>query len=437
MKTAELTRLRNALGAMTAELAKDDDADQAVLTRRIGDVEQIVKTLRADDDGDDDGEIKGLQAELAQLRKDVDAMVAEVREAKRLRSMPSPIVPGVYARTGLPMMRFSHPNLAKEFAEICQAIKLGGDRVKALTPSEGPEGGYLMPEAIDIELQRMVIEVGLIEQIAGPVPVTAGGFDIPCRLAGAIAYWKAAGATGTKSTPSFGRIKKPLETLIALCDVDIEFAEGAMINVGNYLATEMAWAMADERDKAAFLGDGAPDTYGGHIGILNSDRVTIVDMAGTMDAFTDLAYNDLVSLETAVWSGALANARFLAHRTIIALVKQLKDTANMPIWQPIAGNEPSNIIGYPYTRADRMRGTADSALSTTFMAFGDFRRGFRFGRYGSVAIDFSDAPGWTELQRSWRTYERVAMAVVGFTSAQITSHPELANPIAVLKTAAS
>ena len=342
---------------------------------------------------------------------------------------------GVFRGAQEPMgFRFSQPKLAKDFGLFCQ--KLYGGDTKGLTPLAGGSGGYLMPSPeIAAEVTRMAIAVGIAARIARAVPLGAGGFSQTRRLGGAVAYWKAAGQAGTTSSPSFGRLDMRPETLMALVDIDIELEQDSMVDLGNYLAGEFAYALAYKEDQAAFIGDGSP-TYGGITGILNSDRVTVVDMDTADDTFAEMDYADLIDMEAAVWEGALDNATWLFHRTVKALVKKLEDTAGSPVWQAGSYGEPPEIIGYRHHASGLMRGTAGSAASTAFMAFGDFRSGLYIGRRGPVAIDYSPAPNWTSLQNCWRAYERVSIAVNGFTAAEIAANADLANPIAVLKTGA-
>jgi HK97 family phage major capsid protein len=333
-----------------------------------------------------------------------------------------------------PQFRFSRPELAKDFGAFCQKL-YSGDK-KSLTPLSGGEGGYLLPSPeIAAEIVRMAATVGIAARIGRPVPMGAGGFGQTRRLGGAIAYWKTSGAAGTPSSPTFGRLDMRPETLMALVDVDIELEQDSMADLGNYLAGEFAYALAYKEDQAAFIGDGSP-TYGGITGILNSDRVTIVDMDAADEDFSDLTYADLVDMEAAVWEGGLDNAAWLFHRTVKALVKKLEDTAGHLIWQAGTLGEPPEIMGYRHYASGLMRGIAATDTETTFMAFGDFRSGLYIGRRGPVSIDYSPAPNWTNLQNSWRAYERVSIAVNGFTAAEIAAHPELANPISVLKTGA-
>ncbi len=367
------------------------------------------------------------------LEKEITARIK--LEKVRIASFSQPIAYR-HPTTKVLRFRFSSPDKARGFGEFCGKVfgnftGIGGD--KALTPATDAEGGYTIPDEWSSEIEIMIDTVGKARAIAGPIPLPAGTFKKARRLSGAIMYWKAPGATVPDSTPSYGQLTMSAETLMGLIDTDLEFEEDTMLNVGNYLATEFAYAFAGEEDRVAFVGTGIA-TDGGITGILNSTYVTTVTMDAGDVAFSNLAYDYLIDMEANVWEEALDNAFFLWHRTIKALAKKLKDTANRPIWQPAAGSEPDEIIGYPHIASGKMRGTADSAVSTTFLAFGDFRRGLLLGRRGQLRIDYSNIPNFKSAQGCWRALGRLDMAVQGFTAAEITANAELANPIVVLKT---
>ena len=334
-------------------------------------------------------------------------------------------------RSGRHRLGFSSPILARTFGEFCLKVMR-----RELTPVSDDLGGYAIPEPqIAAEIAMLVESVGVAARLGRIVPMGAGGFRKARRVAGATAYWKTPGVAGTPSTPSFGALDLRPETLMALVDDDLEFDEDLMVNVGQYLASEFVYALAAEEDRCAFVGTGAPSD-GGIVGILNSDRVTVVDMASTKDDFQDVAFSDLANLEGAVVESALDNARFLFHRSIKALVKQIAGT-NGSIWQPAAGAEPSTLMGYRHAVSAKMPAVASNAVSTTFLAFGDFNAGLYVGRRGGIRIDYSDHANFANGQRVWRALERVKIGVMGFTAAEIAANASLGNPIAVLKTAAS
>ena len=369
---------------------------------------------------------------IPQVRADLDALSEELRKVGRasLRAPLAPVLMTSSARHDRPVMRFAHPDTAKVMAEFCRDVRFES---RDLTPMDDELGGYALPIEVSPEIARMVETVGLAARIGRRVPLGRGGFRKVRRLGGADVYFKTPGAAATESTPTFGLLELKPNTLIALVESDLEFEQDSMVEVGNFLGTEFAYAIARKEDQVAFAGTGTP-AEGGITGVLHSDRVSFIDMAAGDDAFADLTYDHLVDLEAAVWDGAQENGRYVMHRTIKALVKKLKDNANNPIWQPTAGDEPSTIMGYLHNVSGLLPGTASTAAETPFLIFGDFFNGLYVGRRDDLRIDYSNEAGFANLQRWWRAYERIDIAVQGYTTTEIAAHPELANPLAVLKT---
>ena len=377
-------------------------------------------------------ERQDLARQVAQLQADVKSMARQSSQIASIRRMGSPVRDGQSLRDGRPMMGFRDDADARDFADFCTRL-MAGDK-KDMSPAGGEEGGYLVPtEQINMEIRRMVMEVGLAARIGYQQPIAAGGGLALHRLGGPTAYWKAAGAAGTPSTPTAGGIRLSPETLMALVNVDMELFEDSRTNLGNYLATEFAYAMGYKEDQAAFIGDGSP-TYGGITGILNSDRVTVVLMTTGGDAFGGVNYQELCSVEAELADMGFDNAAWLMHATVLARLKVLIDFAGTPIWQKPSEKEPAELMGYKHHITGFFPRASASAADSRFLAFGNFGQGLLYGTRSRLAIDFSDAARFDYLQRSFRAYERIDIAVAGFTEDERTAHPELRNPIICLAT---
>jgi len=430
--------IRNALRAYLEEMKKPAEERDAA---RLAEAEKAIAAAAANTDDGKAGEVlAAVKAEVEQLRKDLDAAAEERRKLAR-QSLLVRTGDGTVAtyKNGHAKMRFPDPEMAREFADFARKVytaRTGGPADKALTTGGASGEGYVIPDTFHDTIDRMVETVGFARQYAGPIPLGPGANDFARRLAGAVAYFKTEGAEATESAPSFGTYSMTARTLIALLELSVEFEEDVMLDIGNYVATEFTYAISDKEDDCAINGDGTAD-YGLITGILESTYVTVKTMDGGDDGFTDLNTMDyLTDLESEVWDGALADANYLMSRSILALVKKIKDSAGLPIWQPPAASAPGEILGYPYARSGKMPALSATDVSTRFVAFGDFRRGLKFGRRGTYRLDWSPHPGFKNYTNCWRAVERIAMSVVGFTAAEIAANPELGNPIAVLRTAA-
>jgi HK97 family phage major capsid protein len=410
--------------------SRDEKALQTLSALMAGEVEQM-QTTPGYATTKQFEEAMGL---VRQLRADVDATINLQRNARRVSmdsAVPADLVPRRFDRR---IMRFSTDELSDQFARFC--IKLRQHDHRDLTPNTGGGGGFLIPEPqMAAEIFRMVESVGVAERLGRPMPLPKGGFSMARGLTGAVAYFKAAGGTVTESSPTFGQLNMTRKTLMSLIDMDIELEEDVYVQIGNFLATEFAYAMAKKTDYAAFRANGEPSN-GGIIGLLNSSYVTQVTM-GTNDTFSSTVLADLTAMEAAVAEEALDNARWLMHRTEKKIIKDLTATATGPIWQPAVGAEPATIIGYEHVVASQMPATTATAVSTPFMGFGDFSRGLNIATGGALAIAFDDSVAFKNLQRCWRAHRFLDISVNGYTSTEIAANASLANPIAVLVSGAS
>jgi len=393
-----------------------------------------LEAYAADAPGDEAGVVE--RTELAQQVKQLQADVSSMaKQLSQIRSMGlrigSPVRKGQYLPDGRPLMGFSNEADSKDFADFCIRL-MEGDK-KDMTPMGGEDGGYLVPTPqIDMEIRRMVMAVGLVARIGFQQPLAAGGSLAVHRLAGPTAYWKAAGAAGTPSTPTVGGIRLSPETLMALVNVDLELFQDSQVKLGDYLATEFAYGMGYREDEAAFKGDGSP-TYGGIVGILNSDRVTEITLDSGLQVAAPL-YADLANMEAELADLAFDKAAWLMHATIRARLKSLTDDNNIPLWQRPSEKEPAELMGYNHHITGFFPRVNAVGADARFMAFGDFSQGLLYGVRSRLAIDFSDAARFEYLQRSFRCYERIDIAVAGFTADELLAHPELRNPIVCLKT---
>ena len=427
-----MEKLFNLLVAMVALATMP--AEQRDEKKMAADLREIeVELGKCKEAGFESARVKTMEAEAAQLRKELDEQSEALREMKRIRVAAPTMMQGLYAN-GAPKFRLSTPGLAKDFADFAIAVR---NHSKDLGPYDAAEGGYMIPDPQTIaEIWSMAESVAVAMQIGGERPCGPGGFHLLRGTTNALAYWKAAGAAAKENTPNLGRETVVPETLIALTDVDSELDEDSMVTLGNYLASQFAFAMGQTTDLAAFKGDGT-STYAGMVGILNSDRVSTVDMGSGDVTFAHIAYGDTIDLETEVGETALINAAYLMHRSIKGLVKNLLDTANHPIWQATVGREPDDLNGYPLRTAGCMRTNAEVAVSTTFATFGDFNQGLVFGRRGQLRIDYSSDVNFKNFQQCWRAVMRIKFACNGYTAAELAADTTLANPLANLKTAAN
>jgi HK97 family phage major capsid protein len=126
-------------------------------------------------------------------------------------------------------------------------------------------GGYLVPEQIDRDIIRLVLDFGRFRENARVVPMTTDQVSRPRRTGGITATWVSEGDTGTESNATWDRVRLIAKKLMALSRISSELNEDAIISVADFIIREMALAFATEEDEAGFTGTGV-STNGGIVG---------------------------------------------------------------------------------------------------------------------------------------------------------------------------
>jgi HK97 family phage major capsid protein len=98
-----------------------------------------------------------------------------------------------------------------------------------------------------------------------------------------------------------------------------------------------------------------------------------------------------------------ANARWVTSRSVLAVMRKIKDTTGQYLWQPsLSAMQPESFAGYAVTEAEDMPAVAANAFP---LAFGDFREGYLIcDRVGTrVTRDDITVPGFVQ----WYIRKRV------------------------------
>ena len=397
---------------MTGNLKEIKDALSDISARVGGRLDEMAGRL-----GDAEERLAGVEdvsQQTPQLRGDVDALAEQVR-----RRAQRTLTRAFGADGGYRGSVFDGATKAAEFGKFAlDAVR------RDATAETDAAGGYLVPQEFVPELVRAVEEQGVLRKEARVVPIAGKQSNWPKRSGGVTTYWVTPGATITAGDMTFGQVTLTATKLAALVIADSELSEQSSVALGEILATEFAYAFATEEDRVGFNGGGGAGD-GNATGVLSASDVNVVTMGSTKTGFTDLSYDNLVDMEAAVVSEALSNAKWYVHRSILALIKKLKDSQSYPLWQPPAASEPGTLLGYPVRVVDALPAASATAVSTKFMVFGDLRMGVYVGDRRRMTLAQSEHVQFEADQVAYRATEEVAIVVAE------------GNALVVLKTAAS
>lgn len=251
--------------------------------------------------------------------------------------------------------------------------------------------GYLVTPDYHAELIRIVEERGIIRGLARKIPIGSGVNNWPRRTAGMTGYHVAPNVAGTESAPTVGQVQLVADTVNAICRIPKQTMEDSPEDLGAFVAEEIGYAFATVEDNDAINGDGTA-TYGNTNGLLSAalflltNKPTLVQMAAGKTSFADVTFDILMEVIDAVRSGELGGARWLMHRSVQTILRQVKDDQKRPIWEPAtSAGMPALLLGYPVTVCDQMPARTASAASKKFLAFGNFNQWY-FGDRHQMGI---------------------------------------------------
>lgn len=281
---------------------------------------------------------------------------------------------------------------------------ISGDKAacKALTtsttgtsPDDG-DAGLLIPTELRNEVLRIAeTQYGLARRDMLYLPFGGPGNSrtIPTLGTSVSVFWTGEGVKKTSTQPKFNVVTQTLVKLAAIVPFTEEILEDSAINLTQLVAQLFAEAVSKEEDLQFFAGTGAPWT-----GILNNGSVNKVVQASG-DA-SQLTADDLLDMIDKTPSGALPGAKFYFHRTILSVIRKLKDSNGNYIYQNPGQGLPATIWNYPYETSDAFPTLASVKTGDQYVLFGNLKQGAVFGDKQQLRVKLLDQATITDTDGS-------------------------------------
>lgn len=291
--------------------------------------------------------------------------------------------------------------------------------LKTMSENVDSAGGFLVPEEVAAELDRVTNNYGLIRKLARHIPMSRDIFNMPTLGTVPTVTWPGEGTAGTDGSPVLSNVKMQAKTCIGLSPVTNELLADANQSVVDMLMELFAEALAGEEDNQAFNGTGSP-----FLGILQSSDVSVVT-AASASTFATVTLNDYRECIAQIGETALPGCVWVFNKAVWALIQeQLQNSQNVGTFQnPLVTTEapkgglliPAGYLwGYPVYTSDKMIST--TAVSTKFGIFGNFKH-FYFGDRQQVSMDISkeatvgSVNAFASNHSIVRVMQRVALAI--------------------------
>lgn len=266
-------------------------------------------------------------------------------------------------------------------------MRSGDDRqiraldTKAMSYGSGQDGGYLVPAETETEIGKRLSTLSPIRSIASVRQVSSAVLKKPFSVSGPAVGWVAETASRPQTnTATLAELQFPTMELYAMPAATASLLEDTVVDLDQWISTEVEAAFAEQEGAAFVSGDGTNKPKG----FLSYTKVAETSWAWGSVGYTltgvlgDLPASDpsdvLIDTVYSLKAGYRQNANWVMNRKTQAAIRKLKDADGNYLWQPpSAPGQRALLMGFPLVEAEDMPDIDDNA---TPVAFGDFSRGY-------------------------------------------------------------
>lgn len=288
---------------------------------------------------------------------------------------------------------FGSAEVARNFGKLCIALQkkdtntLEEMHTAAMSSGTGESGGALLIEQMIDGIVRNVEAYGVFEANTRVIPMGSQNAKLLKRTQGHNVYYPDLGVSPTASDAKFANLLFNLTTYAALAFVDRSmFEDDLAIPLANFIAMEMAHALAQATDENGFIGDGS-DTYARVVGLFKSANTLSVVADTGDDTFTEVInessdYLADVAGTLPEWAQRF-DPKWFMHRTVYFKYQGVRDSQNMPITDVMTSpaGPTLHLMGYPVVITQAAPAFTASAASTTMAVLSALSQGMALGRH--------------------------------------------------------
>lgn len=303
---------------------------------------------------------------------------------------------------------------SKKHTEAFRAYMIGGRAAltteqrelmreyRAQSVGTAAEGGYLVPQGFQNELEKALKAFGGMRETARIQPTSTGN-DLPWPTVNdttQVGELVGENTAVSNQDVTFGQvIMKAYKYSSKLVPVSIELLQDSAFSLDGILAPMLGERIARIQNTHFTVGSGASQPRGVVID-------AVLGKQGAVGQTTSVIYDDLVDLQHAVDPAYRVNSRWMLADSSLKVIKKLKDSQGHPLWAAgMAVAEPDTILGKPYTINQDVAAMAANAKSILFGNFSKYvirdvlgvavrRLDERYAELGQVAfIAFTRADG--------------------------------------------
>lgn len=364
--------LVSALAASKAE--HEDDAE-----KKRDEVEERVYSKMEEDEKKSEHE-KDEKAEHEEEKKSLISLASELAQKGRARVAAG--MPRIEAPTSnVRLKHFKDPEHAHGFGRVVLSA-LGhkssqqwvADRYGRKAQSEGNNslGGFLVPEELDDAIIDLRAQHGKFRANTRVLNMSRDLMLINRRVSGLTASAVGESGSFTESDKTFDQVQLTAQKFGTLTKISSELLEDAVLNIGDDIAGEIAYAFANKEDECGFNGDGSSE-FAGIVGLKNAIGSAGIKTQGSGNTFAALTLGDFtgtVGLAPEYVFARSAPKWYMStqfyHTVVLDLLVDAGGNTNLTLAN---GVSVPSLFGYEVVKVDVMpKATATSTICAYFGA---------------------------------------------------------------------
>lgn len=276
-------------------------------------------------------------------------------------------------------MNINNPEDREYRNAFCSYLRKGNEvnlaqlEKKSLSVSSDVDGGYLVTHHMAENMIKILHDASPMRQVANVTSISTDALELIEDTEDATVGWTAETAARTETkTPIIGKKIIPVHELYAQPKATQKLVDDSRIDIESWLSEKLTDVFLRKENDAFINGDGV----GKPKGILkypNSSNWGEIEQT-TTEADTIKAehiYNLYFQLKEIY----AVNAKFMMNRSIVQIIRMLKDGANNYLWQPgLAAGTPDTLLGCEVVQSADMPKLSKGNL---VIAFADFKTAYK------------------------------------------------------------
>lgn len=238
--------------------------------------------------------------------------------------------------------------------------------LKTLRTDSESAGGYLIPQVMDNVIRKNIIEMSPVRAHARVRTSPSKTMDVPRRLAIPTAQFEGEAEAAPTDQSVYGSEQVTLYRQTVEIPATLDMMISSAFDLEREVASDVGESFAQGEGLNFVKGNGRKSPQG----FISDDRC-VKHTSGTSANFD---FDDLAKFAGKLKRGQ--NPWWYMNRKTVAYIQALKSTIGVPIWMPVAGNQPATIWGFPYDSNMIDMDDVSTGSGAKPIAFADLSRGY-------------------------------------------------------------